>query len=85
MSEKDTKTEILEEKVEVNETTDLVAEKEAKKAKVVKIAKKVGKIACVAGVGFLGYLLGAKTANKNNDYDSDIMDVDYETENSDEQ
>lgn len=85
MSEnKDNVTELKKEVVvnEVEATQLVEVEKEAKKAKTVKVAKKVGKIAAVAGVGLLGFLLGRKTGTKYVYDDSEVIDVDYET-NSD--
>lgn len=88
MSEiKDNVTKLKEEVVvnEVEKATQLVElEKEAKKTKVVKVAKKAGKIAAIAGIGLLGFFLGRKTSSKYVYDDSEVIDVDYET-NSDEE
>lgn len=85
MSEKNEQTKILEEEVVVNEnTTELVeVDKEAKKAKFVKVAKKVGKIAGIASIGIIGFLLGRSSASNSEYDDSDIIDVECETNESD--
>lgn len=67
------------------ETTELVeTNKEERKAKVVKVAKKVGKVAAVAGIGLLGFLLGRGSAKKSEYNDSEVIDVDYDVEQTEE-
>lgn len=82
MSMKDEQKEILEEEVVVEEeATELVdLEKEARKAKVVEIAKKVGKIAGIAAVGVIGFLIGSAVKSNSQNDDSDIIEVELETE-----
>lgn len=86
MSVKNEQTENLKEEVAVNEveTTELVEVKgESKKAKTKRVAKKVGKIAAVAGIGILGYILGTKAGKKSVNNNSEIIDVEYDTESDD--
>lgn len=82
MSMKDEQKEILEEEVVVEEeATELVDwEKEAKKAKVIAIAKKVGKVAGVVAVGVIGFLIGSAVKSNSQNDDSDIIEVELETE-----
>jgi hypothetical protein len=82
----DVQNEELNEEV-VEESTELVVE-EPKKSK---IKHKVVKGLKVAGIallgGFAGFLLGSKTGRKDdeNNTSDDVMDVEYDVENSEEE
>ena len=84
MSVNEEKTTINEEEVVQNETKELVeTNKEDKKAEVKAKAKKVLKIAGVAAIGVLGFLLGTKATEKSEYNNSEPIEVEYETEDSD--
>lgn len=85
MSVKDEQVKNVEEVV-VNEvdTTELVElEKETKKAKVIEIAKKVGKIAGLAALAVGGFILGAAICGKSENNNSDVIDAEFEVEETD--